>query len=182
MIYFNNVFQNFCTVRETRQGNNPHAFLEIFRATAETCRWPKEWSLGLLLLQSGRAQAVALSLPTATRCRFAGVHRAIMDGLGLVCLQCIQQRCGVVRTYLHFALLKERLYWLSRDTHTEEECQKWFSRWLTKTPWQGIWNMLKLMARFYWLGIWADVRWWCAPCLDHQLVNQLAIAKVPITM
>lgn len=83
MIYFNNLFQNFCTVRETRQGNNPHAFLEIFRATAETCRWPKEWSLGLLLLQSGRAQAVALSLPTATRCRFAGVHRAIMDGLGL---------------------------------------------------------------------------------------------------
>lgn len=83
MIYFNNLFQNLCTVRETRQGNNPHAFLEIFRATAEMCRWPKEWSLGLLLLQSGRAQAVALSLPTATRCRFAGVHRAIMDGLGL---------------------------------------------------------------------------------------------------
>lgn len=40
----------------------------------------------------------------------------------------------------------------------------------------------QIMARFYWLGIWADVRWWCAPCLDHQLVNQLAIAKVPITM
>lgn len=47
-------------------------------------RWPeKEWELRLLLLQSGRAQAVALGLPAATRGRFAGVRRVIVDGLGL---------------------------------------------------------------------------------------------------
>ncbi|KAM8898992.1 uncharacterized protein AB9W97_009667 isoform 4-T4 [Spinachia spinachia] len=33
------------------------------------------------------------------------------------------------------------------------------------------------MARFYWPGIWADVRRWCAAC---QLVNQPAIPRAPL--
>ena len=36
------------------------------------------------------------------------------------------------------------------------------------------------MDRFYWPGIWADVRRWCAACPECQLVNALATPKVPL--
>ena len=36
------------------------------------------------------------------------------------------------------------------------------------------------MDRFYWPGIWADVRRWCAACPECQLVNTLATPKAPL--
>lgn len=38
----------------------------------------------------------------------------------------------------------------------------------------------QIMAWFYWPVILADVRQWCAFCLEFQLVNQPAIPKVPL--
>ena len=38
----------------------------------------------------------------------------------------------------------------------------------------------RVMARFYWPGIWTDVRRWCASCPECQLVNQPAILRAPL--
>ena len=38
----------------------------------------------------------------------------------------------------------------------------------------------RVMARFYWPGIWADVRRWCTSCPECQLVNQPAIPRAPL--
>ena len=38
----------------------------------------------------------------------------------------------------------------------------------------------RIMDRFYWLGIWADVRRWCSACPECQLVNAPATPKVPL--
>lgn len=44
--------------------DDPQVFLEVFVATEEACWWlGKEWTLRLLPLLSGKAQAVAVSLP-----------------------------------------------------------------------------------------------------------------------
>ena len=37
----------------------------------------------------------------------------------------------------------------------------------------------RIMDRFYWPGIWADVHRWCAACPECQLVNTPAIPKAP---
>ena len=38
----------------------------------------------------------------------------------------------------------------------------------------------RIMDRFYWSGIWADVSRWCAACPECQLVNALATPKAPL--
>ena len=38
-----------------------------------------------------------------------------------------------------------------------------------------------IMDRFYWPGIWADVRRWCAACPECELVNTPATPKAPLS-
>ena len=37
-----------------------------------------------------------------------------------------------------------------------------------------------IIDRFYWPGIWADVRRWCAACPECQLVNAPATPNAPL--
>ncbi|XP_061885515.1 uncharacterized protein LOC133635984 [Entelurus aequoreus] len=67
---------------------DPHAFIDIFVATAEECAWPEEgWGVHLLPLLAGEAQRAvlslpALSLPAASRMRFPDLRRAVLDQTG----------------------------------------------------------------------------------------------------
>ncbi|XP_061755561.1 uncharacterized protein LOC133552366 [Nerophis ophidion] len=66
------------------EAEDPHTFLDIFEATATSCRWPEleEWGVKLLPLLVGEAQRVALSLPAAARMQYANLRHAILDRVG----------------------------------------------------------------------------------------------------
>ncbi len=70
------------TLHKMTSADDPQTFLEMFEATAVVCSWPAAaWAMRLLLLVSGEAQTVALSLPSSTRGRFQDVKKAIQpDG------------------------------------------------------------------------------------------------------
>ncbi|XP_061738349.1 uncharacterized protein LOC133539960 [Nerophis ophidion] len=62
---------------------DPHAFQDIFSATARACVWPEEeWGVRLLPLLMGEAQRAALSLPAASRVRFTDLRRAVLEQTG----------------------------------------------------------------------------------------------------
>ncbi|XP_026003826.1 uncharacterized protein LOC113009615 [Astatotilapia calliptera] len=102
-------------------------------------------------------------------------------------------RPEAAQTYPRFVLLNDRLYRVSRDTQTEEtHTQLLVPQGRRETLFQAAhYNPMaghmgyektleRITARFYWPGIRADVRRWCASCLDCQLVNQPAIPKAPL--
>ncbi|KAL7832099.1 hypothetical protein AOLI_G00296470 [Acnodon oligacanthus] len=83
---------------------------------------------------------------------------------------------GQALSYPYFALIKDRLYRVMRDTQTLEMAHN--------NPMAGHLGPEKtlncLMVRFYWPGICADVRRWCASCCKCQIVNPPAIPKAPL--
>uniref|UniRef100_A0AAQ4Q9F2 Gypsy retrotransposon integrase-like protein 1 n=1 Tax=Gasterosteus aculeatus aculeatus TaxID=481459 RepID=A0AAQ4Q9F2_GASAC len=96
-------------------------------------------------------------------------------------------------SYPHFSLIRDRLYRVSRDTQTGQEItQLLVPKSRRETVFQAThYNPMaghlgsdktldRIVARFYWPGIWADVRRWCASCPQCQLVNQPAIPKAPL--
>uniref|UniRef100_A0AAQ4REK5 Gypsy retrotransposon integrase-like protein 1 n=1 Tax=Gasterosteus aculeatus aculeatus TaxID=481459 RepID=A0AAQ4REK5_GASAC len=102
-------------------------------------------------------------------------------------------RPDAVLSYPHFSLIRDRLYRVSRDTQTGQEItQLLVPKSRRETVFQAAhYNPMaghlgsdktldRIVARFYWPGIWADVRRWCASCPQCQLVNQPAIPKAPL--
>ncbi|XP_072768368.1 uncharacterized protein [Nerophis lumbriciformis] len=71
------------TIPRMGEKEDPHAFLDIFAATARACAWPEEeWGVRLLPLLTGEAQRAALSLPAPSRVRFEDLRRAVLDRTG----------------------------------------------------------------------------------------------------
>ncbi|XP_061883609.1 uncharacterized protein LOC133634961 [Entelurus aequoreus] len=65
------------------EGEDPQTFLDVFEATATSCKWPEEeWSAKLLPLLVGEAQRAALSLPAAARMQYSNLRHAILDRVG----------------------------------------------------------------------------------------------------
>nr|XP_061781366.1 uncharacterized protein LOC133572567 [Nerophis lumbriciformis] len=65
------------------EGEDPQAFLDVFEATATSCKWPEEeWGAKLLPLLVGEAQRAALSLPATARMQYADLRHAILDRVG----------------------------------------------------------------------------------------------------
>nr|XP_061820110.1 uncharacterized protein LOC133608675 [Nerophis lumbriciformis]XP_061820111.1 uncharacterized protein LOC133608675 [Nerophis lumbriciformis] len=65
------------------EGEDPQAFLDVFEATATSCKWPEEeWGAKLLPLLVGEAQRAALSLPVTARMQYADLRHAILDRVG----------------------------------------------------------------------------------------------------
>nr|XP_061833255.1 uncharacterized protein LOC133617337 [Nerophis lumbriciformis] len=101
-------------------------------------------------------------------------------------------RPGIERHFPHFALIRDRLYRVSRDTQTGEEITQLL---VPKNRREMIFQaahfnpmadhlgynktLNRVMARFYWPCIRADVRRWCAACPDCQQVNSAA-SRVPL--
>ena len=92
-----------------------------------------------------------------------------------------------------FSIIKDRLYRVGRDTQTGEEItqllvpksrREMVFQAAHYNPMAGHLGSDKtqkrIMDRFYWPGIWADVRRWCAACPECQLVNAPAIPKAPL--
>ena len=98
-----------------------------------------------------------------------------------------------VLTYPHFVVVRDRLYRVGRDTQSEEVVtQLLVPRSRREMVFQAAhYNPMaghlgyektlnRIMARFYWPGIRAEVRRWCTSCPDCQLVNPLAIPRAPL--
>ena len=96
-------------------------------------------------------------------------------------------------TYPHFVVIRDRLYRVSRDTQSEEVVtQLLVPRSRREMIFQAAhYNPMaghlgydktlnRIMARFYWPGIRAEVRRWCASCPECQLVNPPAIPRAPL--
>ena len=96
-------------------------------------------------------------------------------------------------TYPHFAVIRDRLYRVCRDTHTGVETsqllvpksrREMVFQAAHHSPMAGHLGVDKtrdrIMARFYWPGIYADVQRWCASCRECQLSNPPAIPKAPL--
>ncbi|XP_059210478.1 uncharacterized protein LOC131989303 [Centropristis striata] len=96
-------------------------------------------------------------------------------------------------TYPHFSLRRDRLYRVSRDTQTNDiltqllvpkSRREMVFQAAHFNPMAGHMGYEKtlnrVMARFYWPGIRADVRRWCASCPECQLVNQPAVPRAPL--
>ncbi|XP_072768304.1 neurotrophin receptor-interacting factor homolog [Nerophis lumbriciformis] len=65
------------------EGEDPQTFLDVFEATATSCRWPEEeWGAKLLPLLVGEAQRAAVSLPASARMQYANLRCAILDRVG----------------------------------------------------------------------------------------------------
>ena len=93
----------------------------------------------------------------------------------------------------YFAMIKDRLYRVGRDTQTGEiitqllvpkSRREMIFQAAHYNPMAGHLGCEKtqnrIMDRFFWPGIWADVRRWCAACPECQLVNTPAIPKAPL--
>ena len=93
----------------------------------------------------------------------------------------------------YFSIIKDRLYRVCRDTQTGEVVtqlvvpksrREMIFQAAHYNPMAGHLGCEKtqnqIMDRFFWPGIWADVRRWCAPCPECQLVNTPAIPKMPL--
>ncbi|XP_061757255.1 uncharacterized protein LOC133553258 [Nerophis ophidion] len=102
-------------------------------------------------------------------------------------------RPGIARDFPHFALIRDRLYRVSRDTQTGEEItQLLVPKNRREMIFQaGHFNPMaghmgydktlnRIMVRFYWPGIRVGVRRWCASCPDCQLVNPAATPRAPL--
>ncbi|KAL7886261.1 hypothetical protein AOLI_G00065560 [Acnodon oligacanthus] len=100
---------------------------------------------------------------------------------------------GQALSYPYFSLIKDRLYRVTRDTQTLEtktqllvpkSRREMLFHTANNNPMAGHLGpektLNRLMVRFYWLGIRADVRRWCALCHECQLVNPPAIPKAPL--
>ncbi|XP_061882691.1 uncharacterized protein LOC133633906 isoform X2 [Entelurus aequoreus] len=100
-------------------------------------------------------------------------------------------RPGITRGFPHFAIIRDRLYRVSRDTQTGEENTQLLVPKSRRVmifqaahfnPMAGHMGYNKtlnrVMARFYWPRIRADLRRWCAACSDCQQVN-LAASRAP---
>ncbi|XP_061765827.1 zinc finger protein 397-like [Nerophis ophidion] len=65
------------------EAEDPQTFLDVFEATATSCKWPEdEWGIILLPLLAGEAHRAALSLPAAARLQFSNQRRACLDRVG----------------------------------------------------------------------------------------------------
>ncbi|XP_061764252.1 uncharacterized protein K02A2.6-like [Nerophis ophidion] len=102
-------------------------------------------------------------------------------------------RPGIARGFPHFAIIRDRLYRVSRDTQTGEEFTQLLAPKKRRemifqaahfNPMAGHMGYNKtlnrVMARFYWPGMRADLRRWCTACPDCQLVNSAATHRVPL--
>ena len=96
-------------------------------------------------------------------------------------------------TYPHFALNRDRLYRVSRDTKSgsvitqllvPRNRREMIFQAAHYNPMAGHMGcdktLARVMDRFYWPGIWGDVRRWCASCPECQLVNPPAVPKAPL--
>ena len=96
-------------------------------------------------------------------------------------------------THPYFSVVRDRLYRVSRDTQSGEEItqllvpksrREMIFQAAHHNPMAGHLGydktLQRIMARFYWPGIWADVRRWCAACPECQLVNHPATPKAPL--
>ncbi|XP_061910313.1 zinc finger and SCAN domain-containing protein 25-like isoform X2 [Entelurus aequoreus] len=62
---------------------DPQTFLDVFEATATSCKWPEEeWGAKLLPLLVGEAQRAGLSLPATARMQYPDLRHAILDRVG----------------------------------------------------------------------------------------------------
>lgn len=99
-------------------------------------------------------------------------------------------RPEAAQTYPHFQLRNDRLYRVSCNTRTDEirtqllvpqSRREMIFQVADLNPMAGHLGCEKtlerIMAQFYWPGIWADVHRWCASCPECQLVNQPAVPK-----
>ncbi|XP_062415775.1 uncharacterized protein LOC134107852 [Pungitius pungitius] len=102
-------------------------------------------------------------------------------------------RPDVALSYPHFSLIRDRLYRVSRDTRTGQENTQLLvpksrremifqaAHYNPMAGHMGYGKTLdRIMARFYWPGIRADARRWCASCPECQLVNSPAIPRAPL--
>ncbi|XP_061918090.1 uncharacterized protein LOC133659350 [Entelurus aequoreus] len=102
-------------------------------------------------------------------------------------------RPGKARVFPHFSIIRDRLYRVSRDTQTgEERTQLLVPKRRREMVFQAAHfnpmsghlgydkTLNRVMVRFYWPGLRADVRRWCAACSDCQLVNPAATPKAPL--
>ncbi|KAK5854605.1 hypothetical protein PBY51_004785 [Eleginops maclovinus] len=93
----------------------------------------------------------------------------------------------------HFVVIRDRLYRVSRDTQTGEintqllvpqSRREMIFQAAHHNPMSGHLGydktLHRIMARFYWPGIRADVKRWCASCSECQLVNPPATPKAPL--
>ncbi|XP_061833118.2 uncharacterized protein [Nerophis lumbriciformis] len=101
-------------------------------------------------------------------------------------------RPGIERHFPHFAIIRDRLYRVSRDTQTGEEMTQLLAPKSRRVmifqaahfnPMAGHMGYNKtlnrVMARFYWPRIRADLRRWCGACPDCQLVNLATTPRTP---
>ena len=95
-------------------------------------------------------------------------------------------------TYPHFIVVRVRLYRVSRVRSEEVITQLLVPRSRREMVFQAAhYNPMagylgydktlnRIMARFYWPGIRAEVRRWCASCPEYQLVNPPAFPRAPL--
>ncbi|XP_064177503.1 uncharacterized protein LOC135247687 isoform X1 [Anguilla rostrata] len=104
-----------------------------------------------------------------------------------------QVRPDATLTHPYFVIIRDMLYRVCRDTQTNEEITQLL---VPKSSREMVFQtahfnptaghlgyektLNRIMARFYWPGIWVDVRRWCASCPECQLVNSPAIPKAPL--
>ena len=105
----------------------------------------------------------------------------------------VRFRPDAALTYPHFIVVRDRLYRVSRDTQSEEVVtqllvprsrREMVFQAAHYNPMAGHLGYDKtlnwIMARFYWPGIRAEVRRWCASCPECQLVNPPAVPRAPL--
>uniref|UniRef100_A0A9J7ZU93 Gypsy retrotransposon integrase-like protein 1 n=1 Tax=Cyprinus carpio carpio TaxID=630221 RepID=A0A9J7ZU93_CYPCA len=98
-----------------------------------------------------------------------------------------------VPSHPYFAIIKDRLYRVTRDAQTKEDTTQLLvprsrREMLFQTahcnPMAGHLGVTatlnRLMTRFFWPGIHENVRRWCASCRECQLVNPPAPPKAPL--
>ncbi|XP_056627068.1 retrovirus-related Pol polyprotein from transposon 412 isoform X1 [Triplophysa dalaica] len=94
--------------------------------------------------------------------------------------------------YPYFAILKDRLYRVTRDTQSNDTTQLVVPQSRREMLFQTahrnsmaghlgqIATLNRFMARFFWPGIHENLRRWCASCPECQLVNPPATPKAPL--
>ena len=98
-----------------------------------------------------------------------------------------------VPAHPYFVIIRDRLYRVSRDSVRDEEAtQLLVPRSRRESIYQAAHynpmaghlgyekTLQRIMDRFYWPGIRAEVRRWCASCRECQLVNAPAVPKAPL--
>ncbi len=96
-------------------------------------------------------------------------------------------------SYPYFAILKDRLYRVTQDAQSKQDTtqllvpksrREMLFQAAHCNPMAGhlgqAATLNRLMTRFFWPGIHDNVRRWCAPCRECQLVNPPASPKAPL--